>query len=79
MSHERIATSQDSAAILLPREAPEEMGVSEGDEVDVAVSDRTLTMRPLNAERARKIEDATKAVFERRAGACEKLASNSTE
>ena len=74
MSRKRIATSQDSAAILLPKEVLEEMGVSEGDEVDVSVSDRTLIMRPLNAERARKIEDATKAVFDRRNAAYKKLA-----
>lgn len=74
MSRKRIATSQDSAAILVPQEVLDEMGMSEGDEVDVTVSDRTLTMRPLNAERARKIEDATKAVFERRSAAYKKLA-----
>jgi antitoxin component of MazEF toxin-antitoxin module len=74
MSRKRIATSQDSTAILLPREVLEEMGVREGDEVDVTVSDRTLIMRPLDAERARKIEDATKAVFERRSAAYKKLA-----
>ena len=50
------------------------MGVREGDEVDVSVSDGTLIMRPLNAERARKIEDATSAVFERRGAAYKKLA-----
>lgn len=73
MSRKRIAASQDSAAILLPQEVLDEMGVHEGDEVDVSVSDRTLIMRPLNAERARKIEDATKAVFERRGPAYKKL------
>ncbi len=74
MSRKRIATSQDSAAILLPQEVLDEMGVRKGDEVDVSVSDHTLIMRPLNAERARKIEDATKAVFELRGAAYKKLA-----
>ena len=51
------------------------MGVHEGDEVDVSVSDRTLIMRPLaDAERPRKIEEAAKAVFERRRAAYKKLA-----
>jgi antitoxin component of MazEF toxin-antitoxin module len=49
------------------------MGAREGDEVDVSVSDRTLIVSPLNAERARKIEDATKAVSERRGAAYKKL------
>jgi antitoxin component of MazEF toxin-antitoxin module len=55
MSRKRIATSQDSTAILLPQEVLDEMGVHDGDEVDVAVSDRTLIMRPVaDAERPRK-------------------------
>lgn len=74
MSRKRIATSQDPAAILLPQEVLDEMGVLEGDEVDVTVSDHTLVMRPLDAERARRIEDATNAVFERRGDAYKKLA-----
>lgn len=74
MSRKRIATSQDPAAILLPQEVLDEMGVLEGDEVDVTVSDHTLVMRPLFAERARGIEDATNAVFERRGDAYKKLA-----
>jgi antitoxin component of MazEF toxin-antitoxin module len=74
MSRKRIATSQDSTAILLPPEVLAEMGVREGDEVDVSVSDGTLIIRSLNAERAGKIEDATNAVFERRGAAYKKLA-----
>jgi antitoxin component of MazEF toxin-antitoxin module len=75
MSRKRIATSQDSAAILLPQEVLDEMGVHDGGEVDVAVSDRTLIMRPVaDAERPGKIEEATKAVFERRRAAYKKLA-----
>jgi len=74
MSRKRIATSQDSAAILLPQEVLDAMGVLEGDEVDVSISDRTLIMRPLDAKRARTIEDATNAVFERRSDAYKKLA-----
>lgn len=70
-----IATSGDSAAILLPKEILDEMGIREGEEVDVSVSDRTLIMRPLDkAERAGKIEEATSAVFERRGPAYKKLA-----
>ena len=75
MSRKRIAASQDPTAILLPQEVLDAMDVHEGDEVDVSVSDGTLTMRLLgDAERAGKIEDATKAVFERRSNAYRKLA-----
>ena len=75
MSRKRIAASQDSAAIMLPPEMLDEMGVHEGDEVEVSVSDHTLTLRPLaGKERAGKVEDATNAVFERRSEAYRKLA-----
>jgi AbrB family looped-hinge helix DNA binding protein len=75
MSSKLIATSGDSAAILLPKEILDEMGIREGEEVDVTVSDRTLIMRPLDeAERAGKIKEATSAVFERRSPAYKKLA-----
>jgi antitoxin component of MazEF toxin-antitoxin module len=74
MSRKRIAASQDSAATGSPHEVLEGMGMREGDQVDVSVSDRTLIMRSLDAERARKIEDAMKAVFERRSAAYNKLA-----
>ena len=75
MSHKRVAPSHDSAAILLPQEVLDEMGMQEGDEVDVVVSNQTLTMRPLpDVERAARIEDATMSVFERRRDAYRKLA-----
>jgi antitoxin component of MazEF toxin-antitoxin module len=75
MSRKRIATSEDSAAILLPQEVLDQLGITAGDEVDLSVVDRTLILRPLGeAERARKIEDATSTVFERRKSAYEQLA-----
>jgi antitoxin component of MazEF toxin-antitoxin module len=75
MSRKRIDTSKDSAAILLPQEVLDQLGINAGDEVDLSVVDRTLILRPLEeSERARKIEDATVAVFERRKSAYEELA-----
>jgi hypothetical protein len=51
------------------------MGVEAGDEIDVSVEGRTLIVRPLDeAERARKIEAASQAVFEGRQGVFEELA-----
>jgi|GEM_PF-1958189 len=66
MSRKRIGISHDVAAILLPEEMLEEMGVREGEEVDFSVLEGPLTMWPLDASRTRVLEDATKAVFERR-------------
>jgi AbrB family looped-hinge helix DNA binding protein len=75
MSRKRIDTSKDSAAILLPQEVLDQLGINAGDEVDLSVVDGTLILRPLEeAERARKIDHATNAVFERRKSAYEQLA-----
>jgi len=75
MSRKRIATSEDSAAILLPQEVLDQLGLNAGDEVDLSVVDRTLILRPLDeTERARRIADATTAVLERRSSAYERLA-----
>jgi antitoxin component of MazEF toxin-antitoxin module len=75
MSRKRIMASDDSATVLLPQEILDVMGVSDGDEIDVSVTGRTLTLRSLvEAERARKIGAAADAVFERRRAAYEELA-----
>ena len=75
MSRKRIDTSEDSASILLPQEVLDQLGINAGDEVDLSVVDRTLILRPLDeAERARKIEDITGTIFERRKSAYEQLA-----
>ena len=75
MSRKRIATSNDSAAVLLPQELLDQLNISAGDEVDLVVTDRTLILRPLDeAGRARRIEDATNSVLDRRASAYEELA-----
>ena len=75
MSRKRIMASEDSATLLLPQEILDAMGVHNGDEIDVSVTDGTLTLRSLDeAERARKLGAATEAVFERRRAAYEELA-----
>jgi antitoxin component of MazEF toxin-antitoxin module len=75
MSRKRIAASEDSAAILLPQEVLDQLGMHPGDEVDLAVIDGTLILRPLDeAERAGRIAEATDRVFERRRSAYEQLA-----
>lgn len=75
MSRKRIATSNDSAVIFVPKEVLDEMGICEGDEVDVSFLDGTLFVRSITElDRAKSIEDATNAVFERRQTAYTKLA-----
>jgi len=75
VSCKRITASENPTTLLLPKELLDTLGVDEGDEIDVSVVDRTLVLRSLEeAERARKIEDATKSVFDRRKSAYEELA-----
>jgi len=75
MSRKRITAAEDSSTVVLPKEVLDMMGVEDGDEIDLSVVDRTLIVRPLDeAERAGKIDAATKAVLERRESAYEELA-----
>lgn len=70
-----ITTTGESAAILLPKEYLEKMGIDIGDEIDMSIKGQTLILRPLdNSERAQKIDEVTKIVFKRRKSAYEKLA-----
>jgi antitoxin component of MazEF toxin-antitoxin module len=74
VSRKRITASENPNTLLLPQELLDKLGVDDGDEIDVSVVDRTLVLRSLEeAERARKIEDATKSVFDRRKIAYEEL------
>ncbi len=75
MSRKQITATGDSAALLLSPEILKELGVSVGDEVDVSIVDRTLILRSLDeVERAKKIDAATRVVFESRRSAYEELA-----
>jgi putative addiction module antidote len=75
MSRKRIMAAGDSSTVVLPKEVLDMMGVKAGDEIDLSVVDRTLIVRSLDeVERARKIDDITDAVFERRKSAYEELA-----
>ncbi|MGI8654066.1 MAG: AbrB/MazE/SpoVT family DNA-binding domain-containing protein [Pyrinomonadaceae bacterium] len=78
MSRKRIMAAGDSSTVVLPKEVLDMMGVKAGDEIDLSVVDRTLIVRSLDeVERARKINDITDAVFERRKSAYEELAKGS--
>ena len=75
MSRRRIIASGESAAILLPQEALDEIGLSIGDEVDLSIVEGGLVMRALDeTARRRKIEESITAVLERRKSAYERLA-----
>jgi SpoVT / AbrB like domain. len=75
MPRTRLTISKNSASILVPQEILDQMGLKAGDEVDMFVIDRTLILQPLDeVERASKIQDTMKSVFERRKSAYKELA-----
>jgi antitoxin component of MazEF toxin-antitoxin module len=75
MSRKRINVSENPSTLLLPQQILDEMGVVDGDEVDVAIVDRTVILTPLDeVERAQKLGTAIKSLFERRKRAYQELA-----
>jgi len=76
MALARIATVEGMMAILLPPDMAEQSGLQIGDNVDVAINDRSLIItRILSAEeRAKRIRASTKEILHRRADAYRALA-----
>ena len=75
MSHERIIAVGESAALILPKDVLDKLGIAVGDEVELSLIDRTLIIQPLaEADRAQKLEEVIKTVFERRHSAYARLA-----
>jgi antitoxin component of MazEF toxin-antitoxin module len=75
MSRERITAVGKSAAILLPKEVLDKLGIAIGDEVELSLIDRTLMLQPLDeADRAQQLAAKTKSVFARRQHAYTQLA-----
>jgi antitoxin component of MazEF toxin-antitoxin module len=75
MSRERITAVGESAALLLPQDVLDKLGIAIGDEVELSLVYRTLILQPLDeAERAQKLAAVTKTVFERRQSAYTRLA-----
>jgi antitoxin component of MazEF toxin-antitoxin module len=74
MSRERIIAVGESAALILPKDVLDKLGIAVGDEVELSLIDRTLIVQPLaEAHRAQKLEEVIKTVFERRQSAYARL------
>lgn len=70
-----IVSHGDSAALVLPVEFLESVGLHIGDVVDVTLGDRQLILRPgEDAARRARVEQVTREVFERRRDAYQRLA-----
>ena len=75
MSRERLTTVGGSAALLLPKDVLDKLGIAIGDEVEISLVDRTLILQPLDeADRAQQLGALTKSVFARRYSAYTRLA-----
>ena len=75
MSRERITVVGESAALLLPKDILDKLGIAIGDEVELSLIDRTLILQPLDeADRAQQLATVTQAVFARRQSAYARLA-----
>jgi antitoxin component of MazEF toxin-antitoxin module len=75
MPRERITVVSESAALLLPKDILDKLGIAIGDEVELFLIDRTLIVQPLDeADRAQQLAAVTQAVFARRQSAYARLA-----
>ncbi len=70
-----IVAHGDSAAVVLPSELLESVGLRIGDAVNVTLGDRQLILTPgKDAARRALVEEVTREVFERRRDAYHRLA-----
>lgn len=67
MARQRIINAEEGAVLVLAPEMLDQLGLHGGDEIDVAVVDRTVVLRPLDEmERARTLHAVTQAILKRR-------------
>jgi antitoxin component of MazEF toxin-antitoxin module len=75
MPQQPIVPLGESAAVVLPTEVLQSLGLRIGDMVEVTPGDRQLIVRPVeDADRRRVIQGITQEVFERRRDAYQRLA-----
>jgi len=75
MQRQQITLVNDMPALMLSREIIEKLGLGVGDELEVAVENRTLILRPLDkTERGVKMDAAMKELMENRREVFERLA-----
>jgi antitoxin component of MazEF toxin-antitoxin module len=74
MARQRITITEDGATLVITPEVLQVLGLQNGDEVDVAVIDRSVVVRPLDGlERAQKLDAVTQAVIKRQRRALQQL------
>lgn len=62
----KIKASEEGGVLHLSQQLLDSWGVQEGDDVEIVVVDKTLIIRSISeAERAKRVQQATDKVFER--------------
>jgi antitoxin component of MazEF toxin-antitoxin module len=75
MTQLTIVNFGEAAAVVLPASVMETVGLRIGDVLEATLSERQLTLRPVDdAARRKMFEDAAKDVFEQRRDAFQRLA-----
>jgi antitoxin component of MazEF toxin-antitoxin module len=75
MTRETITKSGEDAALRIPSEILDKLGLTVGDEVELVLVERTLVILPLSGpDREARIEAVIDHVVERRRSAYEELA-----
>jgi len=79
MTQTRVTNVGKSAAVVLPQELMEQIGLQIGDEVDVEVTDDALVVRRVLGEgkNDHSLDEIIDDIFERRADAYRRLAEGS--
>jgi bifunctional DNA-binding transcriptional regulator/antitoxin component of YhaV-PrlF toxin-antitoxin module len=75
MSRERITAVGETAALLLPKEVLDKLGIAVRDVIELTLIDRTLVLQSLDeAARGQQLAAITNLVFARRQSAYAQLA-----
>jgi antitoxin component of MazEF toxin-antitoxin module len=75
MTNQFVMTLEDPAGLLITTELLEQIGVSAGDKVEIKITDRSLTVRPLaETEQEKAMDEMMESLMERRQKLYERLA-----
>jgi antitoxin component of MazEF toxin-antitoxin module len=75
MTNEHVVTLENPAGLLITAELLEKIGVSAGDKIEITITDRALTVRPLNeAEQEKMMDEMMESLMDRRQKLYERLA-----
>jgi len=75
MANQHVMILENPAGLLITTELLEQIGVSTGDKVEIKITGRALTVRPLNeTEQEKVMDEVMESLMERRQNLYERLA-----